>query len=407
MTACLVCLAPNVEEVLDLGETALANKFLAPDELRQPEPRFPLRMGFCRECTHVQLLDIVPPAAMFEDYLYVSAASDTLKAHLHDISDVVVGRCRLGKADLVVDVGCNDGTLLQGFRRHGVRTLGVDPAKNLAALANGSGVERYVGFFNPVSAGEILEKWGPASVITLTNVFPHIQDLQAFIKAVGILLTAGGTLVIEAVYLTDLLEQNAFDTIYHEHVSYWALRPMVRLFESAGMQVVSAERLALHHGQLRVFVRRKGERDSEPSVAEILAEEKAKGLNQLQTFHAFRDRVKLIKKDLRQMLLNFKRDGKKVVGYGAPAKGSTLLGFLEIGPDLLEYIVDRSSLKQGRYTPGTHIPVVPTERLLQDQPDYVLLLAWNFVDEILEQQKEYLRRGGKFITPVPKVRVLD
>jgi len=404
MRSCLVCASADVEEVLDLGETALANKFLTREELSKPEPKYPLRLGFCRNCTHAQLLDIVPPAEMFEDYLYISAASDTLKDHLYEISDVVVARRRLGERDLVVDVGCNDGTLLRGFRRHHVRTLGVDPARNLAA--RDSEIERYVGFFGPDSAKEIVAKWGQASVITLTNVFPHIQDLRGFGKAVKTVLAPGGALVIEAVYLTDLFEQDAFDTIYHEHVSYWSLGPMVRLFQDMELQVVSAERLPVHHGQLRVFVQRKGEAQPNRSVSDLLAEEWAKGLRDRRTYQAFSERVMLIKQSLLRTLRDLKAAGKRVVGYGAPAKGNTLLSFLEIGPDLIEYIVDRSPLKQGLYTPGTHIPVVRTERLLEDQPDVVLLLAWNFVDEILRQQTEYRRRGGKFMVPVPTVRMV-
>lgn len=406
MKTCLVCLQPEVEQVLDLGETALANKFLTREELSQPEARHPLRLGFCHNCGHVQLMEIVSPCAMFDEYLYVSAASDTLAAHLHDLSDIVTRRCKLGSGDLVVDVGCNDATLLQGFRRNGTRTLGVDPARNLAELSLSTGIERFVGFFGPDTASHIREKWGAASVITLSNTFPHIQDLRGFMKGVLTLLQPGGVLVLECHYLVDILEQVAFDTIYHEHVSYWALGPMKRLFESAGLVVISAERLPLHHGQLRVFVQRKGEGVPEASVEEVLEQEGKAGLKDVNTFLRFRDRALEIKTNLRKLLVGLKQSGKRVAGYGAPAKGNTLLGFLEIGPDLIEYIVDRSSLKQGRFTPGTHIPVVSTERLLEDQPDYVLLLAWNFLDEVLRQQQEYRARGGRFITPVPTARIV-
>jgi hypothetical protein len=212
---------------------------------------------------------------------------------------------------------------------------------------------------------------------------------------------------IEMHYLMDLIDQVAFDTVYHEHISYWALGPMKRLFERHGMSVVDAERVPLHHGQLRVHVQRQGEGAVHERVAEVLAAEKAAGLDRFETYAAFAERTRKIKKDLHTLLADFARSGRRVAGYGAPAKGNTLLGFLEIGPDLLPYIVDRSPLKQGLYTPGTHIPVVAPERLLSDQPDYVLLLAWNFVDEILAQQDDYLQRGGKFIIPVPDVKILE
>lgn len=404
---CLVCESTRVEPFLDLGETALANKFLTAEELSRPEPAYPLRVGFCHACTHVQLLDRVPPSDMFTDYLYLSSASDTLTAHLNEVSDVVVERDRLGPSHLVIDIGCNDGTLLQAFRRHGVRTLGVDPAENLAALTREQAIERYVGFFNAMTAQEIVRRWGRAQAITATNTFPHIPELRDFVRGIDTALAPGGVFVIEAHYLLDLLEQRAFDTIYHEHVSYWALAPMQRLLESAGLQIVDVERLPIHHGQLRVFVQRRGEGRVQPRVAQLAALERAKGLDRVETYQRFAEQTRALKAELHAWLSRVRAEGKRIVGYGAPAKGNTLLSYLELGPEQIGYIVDKNPLKQGRYTPGTHIPVVEPRRLLEDQPDYVVVLAWNFAEEIAAQQAEYLRRGGALVVPVPEVRVIE
>lgn len=400
---CIACSQQSVQEFLDLGKTALANKFLTRDEIKRHEPTYPLKVGFCHACGHVQLTEQVPPKAMFEDYLYISSASDTLSDHLLELSDIVVSRFRLGARDLVMDIGCNDGTLLKAFRRHGVQVLGVDPAVNLAELTRDTGIERYVGFFNAASAHEIVKRWGRATAITSTNTFPHIPALQDFIAGLHTVLAPGGVFVIEAHYLVDLLEQMAFDTVYHEHVSYWALRPMMRLFSQAGMDVVRVERTPVHHGQLRVFVQRKGEGQIDSSVEELLDLERSLGIDKFETYLRFSERTQSIKSNLRATLQALRAKGSTLAGYGAPAKGNTLLSYLEIGPDILPYIADKSPLKQGLFTPGMHIPVVAPDRLLVDQPHYVLLLAWNFAEEIVKQQKEYLRRGGRFIIPVPEV----
>jgi SAM-dependent methyltransferase len=404
---CILCKRQTVEDFLDLGRTALANKFVRREEIAQPEPAYPLRVGFCHSCGHVQLTELVPPPAMFADYLYTSSASDTLKNHLYDLSDIIVDRYDLGPSDLVIDIGCNDGTLLNGFRRHGVRVVGVDPAANLAELTRESGIDRYVGFFSAGTAVEIVQQWGPASVITATNTFPHIPRLQDFITGLKTALAPGGVFVIEAHYLVDLLEQGAFDTIYHEHVSYWALGPMVHLFDQAEMEVVQVEHLPIHHGQIRVFVQRKGEGLVQPSVANLLEMERSLGIDDFATYQGFAQRTQQIKSDLHAKLQELRAANKRIVGYGAPAKGNTLLSYLEVGPEILTYIADRSPLKQGLYTPGMHIPVVSPERLLTDQPDYVLLLAWNFAEEIISQQTEYRKRGGKFMIPVPEVRIVS
>ena len=403
---CIVCGSNEVEPFLDLGETALANKFLTEAELGRPEPKFPLVIGFCHGCSHVQLIEHVPPSAMFEDYLYISSASNTLKRHLYELSDVVTKRYPIGSEDLVVDIGCNDGTLLKGFRRHGPRALGVDPARNLAELFHDPDIDRYTGFFDSGSAREIRDRFGTAAVVTATNTFPHVPGLGDFVEGVQTVLAVGGVFVIEAHYLVDMLEQGAFDTIYHEHVSYWALRPMIRLFEANGMRVVRVERLPLHHGQLRVFVQRDGEGEVDPSVRATLEAESAMGIDRIETYRRFADGTRRVKETLTRTLSKLRAEGNRVVGYGAPAKGNTLLGFLELGPRQLDYIADRSPLKQGLYTPGSHVPVVAPERILEEQPEYVLLLAWNFADEVMEQQAEYRARGGRFIVPVPDLRVV-
>ena len=404
---CLVCAGSQVDEFLDLGSTALANKFPTADDLNQPEPRFPLRVGFCRGCGHVQLTKLVPPAAMFTDYLYVSSASDTLRAHFADLAATLTSRHGLADGGLVIDIGCNDASLLCCFRDRGASTLGVDPAENLAEFSRETGIERYQGFFGADSAAEIAARWGRAALITATNTFPHIPDLAGFVAGLDTALAPGGAFVLEAHYLVDLLDQLAFDTVYHEHVSYWALGPMMRLFEDHGMEVVRAERLPIHHGQLRVTVRRRGEGEVHGSVAEVLAAERELGMDRFETWSAFAARVDRLKTEVVDCLRGLKADGRRLAGYGAPAKGSTLLEFFGVGPDLLDFIADRSPLKQGRYTPGSHIPIVAPEALLEDPaPDHVLLLAWNFEDEILAQQAEFRRRGGKFILPVPEVRIV-
>jgi predicted TPR repeat methyltransferase len=406
VAACIACKSSGVEAFLDLGETALANKFLAPDEVSTSEPRFPLIVGQCAACGHVQLMQPVPPAAMFDDYLYISSLSTTLVAHLQSLAKAVVDRLGLGKDDLVIDIGSNDGTLLSAFNKLGVRTLGVDPAKNLAPLAEANGVETITAYFDDRSAGEIVAKYGQASAITATNVFLHIPVLDGFMAGLHRVLRPGGIFVVEAHYLRDLIEQLAFDTIYHEHCSYWSLDAVSTMFRSYGFSVFDAARLPIHHGQLRLFVSREGERLIEPNVRRLLDEERTIGLTKPENLRAFSARVEAIRKTLRDMIHEFKASGKHVAGYGAPAKGNTLLSYLGFGPDDLDYIADKSPLKQGRVTPGTHIPVVAPDRLMSDLPDYVLLLAWNFADEILAEQAAYRERGGKFILPVPSAEIV-
>ncbi|MGQ0663103.1 MAG: class I SAM-dependent methyltransferase [Pseudomonadota bacterium] len=404
--SCIVCRSATVETFLDLGPMALANKFVTAAELAAAaEPKFPLRIGYCHDCGHVQLTERVPPAAMFEDYLYVSSASDTLTQHLRSLAGAAAERIPLGPGDLVVDIGCNDGTLLDGFRRAcPARTLGVDPAANLAPFARLNGIEVMTAFFNPETARRIRDDHGPVRVFAFTNTFPHIPDLHGFLDGIDLALAPDGVVVLEAHYLTDLLDMLAFDTIYHEHVSYWSLGPMQRLFQLHGFEIVAVERLAIHHGQLRAWIRRQGRARPDPGVAALLAMEERRGLRDIGTYRGFAQRILANKSNLRARLERIRRAGGRVAGYGAPAKGNTLLSFLELGPADIDYIADRNPLKQGRLTPGTHIEVVAPDRLLADRPDYLLILAWNFAEEIVAQQAEYRRRGGRFLVPVPDVR---
>jgi SAM-dependent methyltransferase len=397
--ACLACGAGRPVEFLDLGRTALANNL--PRRTTEWQPQFPLRVGLCEACGHVQLLDIVPPEAMFTEYLYVSSASSTLSAHFVELAAAAHARAGLSPQTLAVDIGSNDGSLLAALAARGARTRGVDPAANLAALARRRGIETEIAYFDADTARRLREREGPAQLITATNSFPHIPRLDSYLEGVRRLLDSDGLFVVEAHYLGDLVEQNAFDTVYHEHVSYWALAPLERLLARYGLEVFDVERLPIHHGQLRAWIGHRGAHAVEPAVARLRAEEEARGLGRLETMRAFARRVEQLRGDIRAEVERLIGAGLTVAGYGAPAKASTLLAYCGLGPAQIAWIADRNPLKQGRCTPGTGIPIVGPERIVEAPPDVLILFAWNFADEIMAQ----LGGERRFLIPIPQVRL--
>jgi hypothetical protein len=330
-----------------------------------------------------------------------------MPAHFATYSDEIAARFIQSSQDLVLEIGSNDGCLLQAFRKHNVRTLGIEPAANIAAIANAAGLVTVNDFFCERSAQQIRNSEGAAKVIIGNNVLAHMGNLKDCLAGLDVLLRPDGLAVFEVPYLVDLLRKSEFDTIYHEHLSYFAVGPLQRLFQSRGMRIFDVKRLPVHGGSIRVYVSREGTGpEALPSVEELFLLEKSEKLDVLETYEAFACRVEAIKRKTRALLSELKASGASIAGYGAPAKGNTLLNYFQIGNDVIDFIVDRSPHKQGMYTPGSHIPVVSPVQLLDEQPDYVLLLSWNFIEEILEQQSEYLNRGGKFIVPIPEPKVI-
>jgi C-methyltransferase C-terminal domain/Putative zinc binding domain/Methyltransferase domain len=401
---CLVCGAATSPPFLDLGTPALANRL--PEHATDCQPRFPLRVCACPGCGHVQLAGIVPPEAMFTEYLYVSSASTTLSAHFVELAKAAHQRAGLSAADLAVDIGSNDGSLLAALMALGSRVRGVDPAANLAHLARRRGVETEVAYFDASTAAGLRERHGPARLITATNSFPHIPRLHSYLEGIEQLLDDEGIFVIEAHYLADLIEQNAFDTIYHEHVSYWALSPLERLLEAHALEVFDVERLPIHHGQIRVWMARRGARQIAPSVGLLRAEEARTRLSHPETLDAFARRSGELRHQIRSAVSELRAAGVTVAGYGAPAKASTLLDYCGLGPRDIAWIADRNPFKQGRFTPGTGIPIVSPDRIAASPPGVLVLFAWNFATEIMAQLDGYRRSGGRFLIPVPRVRLV-
>ncbi len=402
--ACLVCGAAGPEPSLVLGSTALANNL--PAHTASWQPAFPLRVGFCPNCHHVQLLDLVPQEAMFTEYLYMSSASTTLSGHFVELAGAAHRRAALSPESLAVDIGSNDGSLLQAIAALGARVRGVDPAANLAALARGRGVETEVAYFSSDTARRLARDHGHARLITATNSLPHIPLLDNYLEGVAGLLERDGVFVVEAHYLADLIEQNAFDTIYHEHVSYWSLGPLERILSRHGLEVFDVERLPIHHGQLRAWIGHVGARRIAASVEQLRAEEDSAGLGRLETLTRFGKRVQTLRGQIRAEVLRLGAAGLVVAGYGAPAKASTLLAWCGLGPDEVKWIADRNPLKQGRTTPGTGIPIVDPQLIESERPDVLILFAWNFAEEIMSQLAGYRQAGGRFLIPVPAVRLV-
>lgn len=406
-STCRLCASAQVEAVLALERTPLANAFVAARDLQVVQPTYPLDVYFCGACGHVQLLDVVDPAVLYQHYVYVSGTSPVFVSHFRDYASYVMGRFGISSGGLVVEIGSNDGTLLRAFREHGMRVLGVDPAEEITQSVIASGMDAIVGFFTPTLARELRRQRGPAAVIAANNVMAHIDDLAGIMEGVRDLLADDGIFVFEVSYLADVVEKTLFDTIYHEHLDYHSVEPLIGFFQRNGLELIEAHRVDSHGGSLRGVVQRAaGPRPVDASVAEAVARERELGLNRADTLRRFAQGIDKIKQELRGLLGSLKQQGKRIAGFGAPAKATTLLYHFGLGPEVIDFIVDDSPLKQGLYSPGMHIPVVPSSVLYDKKPDYVVILAWNFAGPIMERHRAFHDGGGRFIVPLPKVEVI-
>ncbi|MGQ0556490.1 MAG: methyltransferase domain-containing protein [Nitrospiraceae bacterium] len=406
-SGCRSCSATLKHTFVDLGMSPLANSYIKPDQLNRMEPFYPLHVYVCEKCLLVQLKQFAAPHDIFSDYAYYSSFSDSWLAHAKAYVDMVVGRFRLDRRSKVVEIASNDGYLLQNFVSRGIPVLGVEPASNIAEVAKQKGIPTTVAFFGEKTALDLAaDGWG-ANLIIGNNVLAHVPDLNDFVKGLKVLLKPMGLITMEFPHLLQLMQQNQFDTIYHEHFSYFSFLAVEQVFARHGMRLFDVEELSTHGGSLRIYACHHDDmsKPTEARAKELKTREETAGFGQLNHYLSFGPRVETTKRKVLSFLISAKQEGKHVVGYGAPAKGNTLLNYCGIRTDLIDYTVDRSPYKQGHFLPGVHIPIYGPERVRDTRPDYLLILPWNIRAEVMEQMSFIREWGGKFVVPIPEVQV--
>jgi hypothetical protein len=405
---CRHCDAELLDSVVDLGMSPLCESYLPPDRLDTMEPFYPLHVSVCRKCLLVQLNQYVSADHIFTEYAYFSSFSTAWLKHAEDYVDMISKRLELGAKSFVVELASNDGYLLQYFVKKNIPCLGIEPAANVAEVARGKGVDTQVTFFGRESAAELVANRGRADLIIGNNVLAQVPDINSFVGGVAIALAPNGTATFEFPHLKTLFEQNQFDTIYHEHFSYFSLLSAETIFAAHGLTLFDVEELWTHGGSLRVYLRPAAD-TSRPVTERVIAlrqREEALGYRDMATYTRFEEQVRATKRKLLALLIEAKNQGKKVVGYGAPGKGNTLLNYCGIREDFVEFTVDRNPYKQGKFLPGTHIPIYAPERLDEAKPDYILILPWNFKDEIMKQLAPAREWGARFIIPIPEATIV-
>jgi hypothetical protein len=398
----------NLEQTLvDLGVQPLANTYVQPARAEEMEPFFPLHVRVCSACLLAQLPEFESPQNIFGDYAYLSSTSSSWVEHARQFVEHAIERFAVAPSELVVEIASNDGYLLRSFVERGHRVLGIEPAANVAAIAVAAGVPTVSRFFGTELARELRAEGKQARLLVGNNVLAHVPDINDFVAGLSLLLADDGVLSMEFPHLMRLLELNQFDTIYHEHFSYLSLLAVQRIFAQHGLRVFAVDELPTHGGSLRVFAcPAAAARPTEASVERLLDAERSFGLAQMETYTSFAARVAEVKLSLLEFLIAKKRAGKKIVGYGAPAKGNTLLNYCGVRTDFLDYTVDKNPLKQGRLLPGTRIPIYGPEAISRTKPDFVLILPWNLKAEVAEQMAEIRDWGGRFVVPIPTLTVL-
>ncbi len=401
---CRVCGSQNVEMFLDLGEQPHCNRLIPEDKLADRELYYPLRVGFCHDCTLVQIDHTIPKEEMFSDYPYVSGTTRTLVKHFQDTAVRLTQRYGLTPADLVIDIGSNDGTWLAGFRPFSLRVLGVEAARNVAEIALSNGIPTLNRFFNEETADLILQTEGQAKLVTAAGVFFHLEELHSVVRGVAKLLADDGVLCVQAIYLGGMVENMAFDQIYHEHLCYYTLRSLEALLKVHGLQVFDVNLQRIHGGSIEIHVSKAGARPVEAQVHKFRDVEMEKCYGDFATYQAFAKRVWKLRDELKAVLNGYAAEGKTVYAYGAPAKGATLLNSVGIDTRLVQKAVEKNPMKVGYWIPGARIPIV--DESTAARPDAYLILAWNFLDEFMHKEADYLRSGGEFIVPVPEINVV-